>query len=163
MRLIDADKVKEKLRGNAQNDGTAFAMVIVKMLCEILDQAPTVEEAEEHDEILKKHRAFVMARIDGHGCHIGTYKGLSLEADGDWIINVDVEGVSVTGQGDFAPVVHARWETNPDDIYWGNTVKRKHCTACKKEPHFDREKREFILTDYCPNCGAKMCGGEPDD
>lgn len=52
--------------------------------------------------------------------------------------------------------VHGRWETNPDDIYWGNAVKRKYCTACKKEPHFDREKREFILTDYCPNCGAKM-------
>lgn len=55
-----------------------------------------------------------------------------------------------------APVVHGQWETNPDDIYWGNTVKRKYCTACKKEPHFDREKREFILTDYCPNRGAKM-------
>lgn len=60
----------------------------------------------------------------------------------------------------YAPVVHGRWETNPDDIYWGNTVKRKYCTACKKEPHFDREKREFILTDYCPNCGAKMDGGK---
>ena len=24
------------------------------------------------DETLKKHRAFVMATIDGHGCHIGT-------------------------------------------------------------------------------------------
>ena len=61
------------------------------------------------DEILKKHRAFVMATIDGHGCHIGTYKEISLEADGDLIINVDVESLSVTEQGDFAPVVHGEW------------------------------------------------------
>lgn len=51
MRLIDADKAKEKLRSNAQNDGTAFVMVIVKMFCEFLDQVPTVEDAEEHGEI----------------------------------------------------------------------------------------------------------------
>jgi hypothetical protein len=50
MRLIDADKAKEKLRGNAQNDGSPFAGVIVEVFCEFLDQAPTVEDAEEHDE-----------------------------------------------------------------------------------------------------------------
>lgn len=49
MRLIDADKAKEKLRGNAQNDGSPFVGVIVEVFCEFLDQA--VEDAEEHDEI----------------------------------------------------------------------------------------------------------------
>lgn len=61
---------------------------------------------------------------------------------------------------DVAEVVHGEWATNPDDIYWGNPIKRKYCTVCKNEPHFDREECEFILTDYCPNCGAKMDGGE---
>ena len=51
MRLIDADKAKEKLRGNAQNDGSPFVWVIVEVFCEFLDQAPTVEDAEEHGEI----------------------------------------------------------------------------------------------------------------
>lgn len=51
MRLIDADKAKEKLRGNAQNDGSPFVGVIVEVFCEFLDQAPTVEDAEEHGEI----------------------------------------------------------------------------------------------------------------
>lgn len=57
---------------------------------------------------------------------------------------------------DVAPVVHGRWETDREDIEWGNHLKRKHCTNCGKRPHFDKEKREFILSDYCPNCGAKM-------
>lgn len=51
-----------------------------------------------------------------------------------------------------------RWETDKEDIEWGNSLKRKHCTNCGKRPHYDKEKREFILSDYCPNCGAKMEG-----
>lgn len=51
MRLIDADKAKEKLRGNAQKDGNPFVGAIVEMFCEFLDQVPTVEDAEERSEI----------------------------------------------------------------------------------------------------------------
>lgn len=43
MRPIDADKAKEKLRGNAQKDGNPFVGAIVEMFCQFLDQAPTVE------------------------------------------------------------------------------------------------------------------------
>jgi hypothetical protein len=50
MRLIDADKAKEKLRVNAQNDGSPFVGVIVETFCEFLDQTPTVEDAEERGE-----------------------------------------------------------------------------------------------------------------
>jgi ribosomal protein S27AE len=51
---------------------------------------------------------------------------------------------------------HGRWETDKEDVEWGNSLKRKHCTNCGKRPHFDKEKREFVLSDFCPNCGAKM-------
>lgn len=54
------------------------------------------------------------------------------------------------------PVRHGRWETDREDIEWGNSLKRKHCTNCGSRPHFDKEKREFVLTNYCPACGAKM-------
>lgn len=60
----------------------------------------------------------------------------------------------------YVEVVHGRWETDKEDIEWGNSLKRKHCTNCGKRPHFDKEKREFILSDFCPNCGAIMDGGE---
>lgn len=48
------------------------------------------------------------------------------------------------------------WVTDKEDAYWGNSLKRKYCTRCKKRPPFDRETRKFILTDFCPNCGADM-------
>lgn len=51
MRLIDADKLKEKLRGNAQKDGSPFVGAIAEMFCEFLDQAPTFGGAEERGEI----------------------------------------------------------------------------------------------------------------
>lgn len=54
------------------------------------------------------------------------------------------------------PVRHGEWATDKEDIEWGNSLKRKHCTNCGKRPHFDKEEREFILTNYCPHCGAKM-------
>lgn len=54
------------------------------------------------------------------------------------------------------PVRHGKWATDKEDIEWGNSLKRKHCTNCGKRPHFDKEEREFILTNYCPHCGAKM-------
>ena len=59
---------------------------------------------------------------------------------------------------DVVPVVHGWWETDKEDIEWGNSLKRKHCTNCGKRPHYDKEKKEFVLSNYCPNCGVKMDG-----
>ena len=59
---------------------------------------------------------------------------------------------------DAVPVVHGRWETDKEDIRWGNSLKRKHCSNCGKRPHFDKEQRVFILADFCHHCGAKMDG-----
>lgn len=61
---------------------------------------------------------------------------------------------------DAEPVRHGHWATDKEDIEWGNSLKRKYCTNCGKRPHFDKEEREFVLTNYCPHCGAKMDGGK---
>lgn len=53
-------------------------------------------------------------------------------------------------------VVHACWATDEEDLYWGNALKRKHCSNCRKRAHFDKTKREFVLTAFCGHCGAKM-------
>ena len=50
------------------------------------------------------------------------------------------------------------WAIEGEDIIWGNSLKRRYCTNCCERPHFDKEKRKFILTPYCPNCGARMKG-----
>ena len=56
-----------------------------------------------------------------------------------------------TPAADVAPVRHGRWEMNsdrPDNII---------CTNC--DAGFDVWKHEAKDFNYCPNCGAKMDGG----
>lgn len=42
---------------------------------------------------------------------------------------------------------HGRWIINPDGYY-------PYCSECKEEPEHGE------MTNYCPNCGAKMDGKE---
>ena len=58
--------------------------------------------------------------------------------------------IGKTQAADVAPVVHGRWETNsdrPDTLI---------CSVCKCG--FDMWKHD--PHNYCPNCGAKMDGGD---
>lgn len=63
---------------------------------------------------------------------------------------------------DVAPVVHARW------ISWeeaGNFVPspdRHECSVCHDAAQVLINGFE-LLSDYCPNCGAKMDGGDNDE
>ena len=63
---------------------------------------------------------------------------------------------------DVAPVVHGRW------ISWekaGNYVPspdRHECSVCHDAAQVLVNGFE-LLSDYCPNCGAKMDGGATDD
>lgn len=66
--------------------------------------------------------------------------------------------VSDAPAADVAPVVHARW------ISWeeaGNFVPspdRHECSVCHDAAQVLVNGFE-LLSDYCPNCGAKMDGG----
>ena len=51
---------------------------------------------------------------------------------------------------DVAPVRHGRWER----VDYGNGLYNYHCSSCRHIP------RGNIRSNYCPNCGAKMDGGE---
>jgi hypothetical protein len=63
---------------------------------------------------------------------------------------------------DVAPVVHGRW------ISWeeaGNFVPspdRHECSVCHDAAQVLVNGFE-LLSDYCPNCGAKMDGGDNDE
>ena len=46
---------------------------------------------------------------------------------------------------DAVEVVHGRWIINCDGYY-------PYCSVCKEEP------KHGEMTNYCPNCGAKMDG-----
>lgn len=55
---------------------------------------------------------------------------------------------------DVAPVVHGRWEYTPQTF---NTLGQIRCPFCawwSLDPSIDG------IYNYCPNCGAKMDGGD---
>lgn len=55
---------------------------------------------------------------------------------------------------DVAPVVHGRWIHDGRRIEGG--IDWCHCSECGKSDNF------CARTNYCPNCGAKMDGGDND-
>lgn len=57
---------------------------------------------------------------------------------------------------DVVPVRYGSWMADREDVEWGNYLIRYRCSECKERPHFDKENYKFILSPYCPNCGAKM-------
>ncbi|MEE0408407.1 MAG: hypothetical protein UDO37_06430 [Oscillospiraceae bacterium] len=52
---------------------------------------------------------------------------------------------------DVAPVVHGRWVC----VHKIDPISGYRCSKCRRIVGFD-------LTPYCPNCGAKMDGGDSD-
>ena len=67
---------------------------------------------------------------------------------------------------DVVPVVHGRWIPIRESEMTGwqpelagrDPIGGYVCSACKEESVFDCND-EFVLSNYCPNCGAKMDGG----
>ena len=58
---------------------------------------------------------------------------------------------------DVAPVVHGRWIGAP---LCGNDNCR--CSECGSWHNIHANLRGEIMQKYCPNCGAKMDGGDND-
>lgn len=65
------------------------------------------------------------------------------------------EHIKAIPAADVVPVVRGRWEliTRGETGYSAGDFR---CSVCR------RPCKCWALTDYCPNCGAKMNGGETD-
>jgi hypothetical protein len=57
------------------------------------------------------------------------------------------------------PVKHGTWTITYTDDGEGGEIPHLICSECKREPLAWNSKRFFK---YCPNCGAKMKGGEEE-
>ena len=57
---------------------------------------------------------------------------------------------------DVQPVVRGEWLPEKEDVEWGCSTVRYRCSHCGRLPHFDKESYKFLLSDYCPKCGADM-------
>ena len=66
------------------------------------------------------------------------------------VVISDIKGMKAA---DVAPVVHGRW------IYKGEYAV---CTECggRSGTQYDGVEPIPLMTQFCPNCGAKMDGGE---
>ena len=61
---------------------------------------------------------------------------------------------------DVAPVVHGEWMLSDDDWYSLTTIQ---CSICGEEWCFETDDDVRLLNyKYCPNCGARMDGGDSD-
>lgn len=71
---------------------------------------------------------------------------------------------------DVSPVVHGLWMPirESEMTGWDPAVAGRDpiggyiCSACKEEAVYDCND-EFVLSNYCPNCGAKMDGGADNE
>lgn len=96
-------------------------------------------------EYIKRERALeILNDIGGCGAEPESYT-----AGWDEAINAAYEAIQDETAADVAPVVHSKWEICCDGYY-------PYCLNCKAEP----PGRE--MTKFCPNCGAKMDGGDTD-
>lgn len=57
---------------------------------------------------------------------------------------------------DVAPVVHGRWLHTDLAYHW---TSLDECSVCG---YHDEKRRHLGDYSYCPNCGAKMDGGDGD-
>lgn len=74
---------------------------------------------------------------------------------------VDVDRMKELSEADKAGrlVVHARWLDAPW-LYYG--AKQYVCSRCRDDGYWRKRELHFKET-YCPNCGAKMDGGDDNE
>lgn len=70
-----------------------------------------------------------------------------------------LDEIEALPSADVQPVKHGRWII---DYAEGTKIYHAHCSECNKEPDRNIGGDYYIdkLSDFCPNCGARMDGGK---
>ena len=63
----------------------------------------------------------------------------------------------------FVPVRHGRWEKAQDMRRMDGNIYDYRCSLCDSLAEKGGYNNYDKLTNYCPNCGAKMDGGADND
>lgn len=92
----------------------------------------------------------------------------------DWVSKRYAGALKRIPPANVRPVVRGQWKFAINPMLHDGPGPSCWCSECKKPPidkknvwyHLDgtfaREGEEFVLSDFCPNCGADMRGGDND-
>ncbi len=61
---------------------------------------------------------------------------------------------------DVVPVAHGQWMCVPET--WGTFSSRYYCSKCGNDAIINSYER-YVLSDFCPNCGARMDEAEDEN
>jgi hypothetical protein len=108
------------------------------------------------DEYIKREAAIAYIREQSEECQkafeeFGGESGIYADAYND--LAEDFHSIPAA---DVAPVVHGRWEYTPQTF---NTLGQIRCPFCA---WWSLDQSIDGIYKYCPNCGAKMDGGDND-
>lgn len=56
----------------------------------------SIAEMNEIETKLREHNVYIISSVEGKGNHIGRFKGFAVDADGDLIIETDIDELSCT-------------------------------------------------------------------
>lgn len=100
-----------------------------------------------------------MAEYIDKNATVGILEAMSRSADCECIkkrLEKAAKRVSAIPAADVAQVVHGRWEYTPQTF---NTLGQIRCPFCA---WWSLDQSIDGIYKYCPNCGAKMDGGDND-
>lgn len=94
---------------------------------------------------------------DCKGCNLKNLETMLNNGKFDCMMN---ENRCINPAADVAPVRHGRWEDSTDE-WLGTDVYT--CSKCRESYVLVEGTPKENLWNYCPNCGAKMDGGDCDE
>lgn len=69
--------------------------------------------------------------------------------DGMVVTVLDKDDLESVPTADVRPVIHAHWAVLPEGVFY------HECSNCGEHDYWNTST-EFLLFDYCPDCGAIM-------
>jgi hypothetical protein len=120
------------------------------------------------DEYISRKAAIAYIREQSEECQkafeeLGGESGIYADAYNDL-----AEDFYSIPTADVAPVVHGRWIPSESDFDDDDTLFDVEewcdwqCSACREDICYEDPMPPRLLPKHCPNCGAKMDGGDRD-
>ena len=148
-KLKDAmEKLAAYEEAEEECDMKALTTEFAECICDKLCKYPDVCDQEELDEYCEmcKMDEFISDILKGYN-QLNKFVGSQLENLLKKNSELERELQNYKNQ-ESNPVIHGEWEPYPNDFY-------RRCSACKME----FEKQKVQSSNFCPNCGADMRGG----